>query len=173
MTDNPLPPRLRFRISVHGSGFAFRFRFTVSGSPFPVYGFALRFYHWLETKARVSSLFIRTSLSTRQGELRGPSQLPNPAFLKIYQKRSYDLIRLATGGTGVLPEGDIPQTLVERLANEASKTAAHILNICIRVLDYCPPMDIMLGEYVRALITADYDHERCGSTHHRYNQGTR
>jgi len=79
------------------------------------------------------------------------------AFLKIYQKRTYDLIRLATGGTGVLPEGDIPQTLIERLAVEASKTAAHVLNICIRALDYCPPMDITFGEYIRALITADYD----------------
>src|SRR6185295_9289599 len=46
------------------------------------------------------------------------------AFLKIYQKRTVDLIRLATGGTGVLPLGDIPHTLVERLAIEASKTAS-------------------------------------------------
>jgi hypothetical protein len=79
------------------------------------------------------------------------------AFLNIYRKRSSDLIRLATGGTGVLPPGDIPHTLVERLAREASKTASHVLNICIRALDYCPPVDITFGEYVRALITADYD----------------
>jgi hypothetical protein len=32
-----------------------------------------------------------------------------------------------------------------------------MLNICIRALDYCPPVDIMFGEYLRALITADYD----------------
>jgi len=67
------------------------------------------------------------------------------------------LIRLATGGTGVLPPGDIPYTLVNRLANEASKTASHFLNICIRALDYCPPVDMNFGDYVRALITADYD----------------
>jgi hypothetical protein len=79
------------------------------------------------------------------------------AFLNIYRKRSVDLIRLATGGTGVLPPGDIPHTLVERLANEASKTASHFLNICIRALDYCPPVDMTFGDYVRALITADYD----------------
>ena len=79
------------------------------------------------------------------------------AFLDIHRKRSADLIRLATSGTGVLPAGDIPTDLVNRLAQEASKTAGHILNICIRALDYCPPVDITFGEYLRALITADHE----------------
>jgi hypothetical protein len=77
------------------------------------------------------------------------------AFLDIYRRRSADLIRLATSGTGVLPEGEIPHDLVNRLAQEASKTAEHVLNICIRALDYCPPVDLKFGEYLRALITAD------------------
>ena len=79
------------------------------------------------------------------------------AFLNIYRKRSIDLVRLATGGTGVLPPGDIPHDLVNRLAQEASKTAEHVLNICIRALDYSPPVDMTFGDYVRALITADRD----------------
>jgi hypothetical protein len=79
------------------------------------------------------------------------------AFLNIYRRRSADLIRLATGGTGVLPEGEIPNDLVSRLSQEASKTAGHVLNICIRALDYCPPVDLRFGEYLRALITADRD----------------
>jgi hypothetical protein len=79
------------------------------------------------------------------------------AFLNIYRRRSLDLIRLATGGTGVLPPGDIPHDLVNRLAQEASKTAEHVLNICIRALDYSPPVDMTFGDYVRALITADRD----------------
>ena len=29
--------------------------------------------------------------------------------------------------------------------------------MCIRALDYCPPTDITFGEYLRAIITADYD----------------
>jgi hypothetical protein len=78
------------------------------------------------------------------------------AFLQIYKRRKADLVRLATGGTGVLEEGDIPVDLVNRLAREASKVAAHILNICIRALDYCPP-DLRFGEYLRAIITADTD----------------
>ena len=46
---------------------------------------------------------------------------------------------------------------MNRLAKEASKTASHVLNICIRALDYSPPVDMTFGDYVRALITADRD----------------
>lgn len=79
------------------------------------------------------------------------------AFLGIYRRRSQDLVRLASAGTGVLPEGDIPHDLVHRLADEASKAAGHVLRICIRALDYCPPVDITFGDYLRALITGDRD----------------
>ncbi len=79
------------------------------------------------------------------------------AFLQIYRRRSADLIRLATGGTGVLPAGEIPHDLVRRLTKEASVAASQVLRICIRALDYCPPIDITFGEYLRALITADAD----------------
>jgi hypothetical protein len=79
------------------------------------------------------------------------------AFIEIYEAQSADLLRLATGGTGILPAGSIPPDLVNRLAAEAAKAASHLLNICIRGLDYCPPVDITFGDYVRAVITADYD----------------
>jgi hypothetical protein len=77
------------------------------------------------------------------------------AFLTIYKSRIQDLLRLATAGTGILNPGDISSDLVARLAEEASKTAGHILSICIRALDYCPPVDTDFGDYLRALITAD------------------
>jgi hypothetical protein len=79
------------------------------------------------------------------------------AFLEIYEARIVDLKRLATGGTGVLPEGAISEPLVRRMAREASMTADHLLRTCIRALDYCPPVDLTFGEYLRALITADLD----------------
>jgi len=79
------------------------------------------------------------------------------AFLQIYSSRSADLFRLATGGTGIVPEGEISHDMVIRLAQEASKAASHVLEICIRGLDYCPVVDITFGEYLRALITADRD----------------
>jgi len=82
---------------------------------------------------------------------------PTTAFLQIYKRRTRDLLRLATGGTEILAAGAIPADLVNRLAQEASKVARHILDICIRALDYCPPVDMTFGEYLRALITADTD----------------
>jgi hypothetical protein len=78
-------------------------------------------------------------------------------FLSIYKKRVTDLLRIATGGSGVLPVGELHPDLVNRLANEASKTASHILRICIRALDFCPPVDITFGDYLRGIITADFD----------------
>lgn len=79
------------------------------------------------------------------------------AFLKIVDHRTADLIRIATGGSGVLPEGALHPDLVGRLTDEACKTARHVLRMCIRALDYCPAVDITFGEYLRALITADRD----------------
>jgi hypothetical protein len=79
------------------------------------------------------------------------------AFLSIYRSRIADLLRIATGGTGVLPEGNLHPDLVNRLSYEATKTAGHILHMAIRALDYCPPVDITFGEYLRALVTADWD----------------
>jgi len=79
------------------------------------------------------------------------------AFLSIYQSRTKDLVRLATGGTGILKEGALHPDLINRLAQEATKSAEHILNICIRALDYLPPVDVTFGDYLRAIITADRD----------------
>ncbi len=81
------------------------------------------------------------------------------AFLDLYRARSEDLKRLATEGTGVLPPGDIPNDLVTRLSVEAAATAAHVLTACIRALDYCPPVDLTFGDYLRGLVTADLDLE--------------
>lgn len=78
-------------------------------------------------------------------------------FINIYSRRVADLSRIASGGTGILPEGSLHPDLVTRMAHEASKTAAHVLNMCVRALDYCPPMDINYGDYLRAMVTADYD----------------
>ncbi len=76
-------------------------------------------------------------------------------FLKIYRGRIRDLMRIATNGTGVLPGGEIHPDLVRRLSAEARTSAQHLLQMCIRALDYCPPVDVTFGEYLRALITSD------------------
>jgi hypothetical protein len=79
------------------------------------------------------------------------------AFFIAYQERIKDLVRIATGGTGHLPEGDLHPDLVNRMAREAARTAQHVLNMCIRAFDYLPPVDVNYGDFLRALVTADYE----------------
>ena len=79
------------------------------------------------------------------------------AFLRIVARRTDELIRIATAGSGVLPQGHLHPDLVNRLTVETCKVARQVLHMCIRALDYCPPVDITFGEYLRALITADMD----------------
>lgn len=77
------------------------------------------------------------------------------AFFTIFLRRTEDLWRIA--GIARDNASDIHPDLLARLADEASKTAAHFETLCIRALDYCPPVDITFGDYLRALITADRD----------------
>lgn len=77
------------------------------------------------------------------------------AFQTIYRQRTADLLRIAAmpvGSTGMMQPD-----LATRLAKEASKTADHVLRMCLRALDYLPPIDVRFGEFLRAIITADSD----------------
>ncbi|MFL6037997.1 MAG: hypothetical protein ACJ74B_05135 [Gaiellaceae bacterium] len=89
------------------------------------------------------------------------------AFLSIYKARIADLLRIASEGTGVLPEGQLHPDLVNRLADEAAGAAQHVLEMCIRALDYCPPVDITFGDYLRAVITADFEFDPVDAEHRR------
>jgi hypothetical protein len=79
------------------------------------------------------------------------------AFLTIYRGRTRDLMRIATGGSGVKPPGDLHPDLVGRLADEAANAAHHLLVMAIRALDYIPPVDLSYGDYLRGLVTSDLD----------------
>jgi hypothetical protein len=79
------------------------------------------------------------------------------AFFRTYQRRIDNLIRIATSGTGNLPDADLHPDLVNRVAVEAAGTSQSILNMCIRAFDYLPPVDVTFGDYLRALVTADRD----------------
>lgn len=89
------------------------------------------------------------------------------AFLTIYKARVADLLRIATSGTGVLPAGQLHPDLVNRLADEAARSARRVLEMCIRALDYCPPVDLTFGDYLRALITADFEDDPVDESHSR------
>jgi hypothetical protein len=79
------------------------------------------------------------------------------ALIKVYSFKTQDLIRIASNGTGLLPSGQLSHDLTKRLAQELCQISGNLLNIAIRALDYCPPVDITFGDYFRALITADMD----------------
>ena len=59
-------------------------------------------------------------------------------------------------GTGLVDQ--------ERVVEEGSKAADHLLTIAIRALDYCMPVHIEYGDYLSALLTAD--HEVCPDDSH-------
>lgn len=80
------------------------------------------------------------------------------AFTRLYRHRVADLLRLASGGTGILSQGAISPDLIIRLSDEACEIANKLMLVCIRALDYCPPIDLTFGDYLRALITADVEH---------------
>jgi hypothetical protein len=79
------------------------------------------------------------------------------AFTTVYTHKAERYLRLASGGTGMLPPGDISNDLQDVLVEEVSQLASQFLNVCIRAIDYCPPVDLQLGEFLRAVITADLD----------------
>lgn len=78
------------------------------------------------------------------------------AMITIYERRSRRLrrlYRLADLPAGVSLDADY----AELLAETASKVAGHFMALIIRAIDYCPPIDITFGEFLRALLTADRD----------------
>jgi hypothetical protein len=79
------------------------------------------------------------------------------AYFTIYLRRTANLFRIFRAGSGATNPQDLPGPLAEMLAAEASRTATDFFTVCARSLDYCPPVDITFGDFLRALITAHYD----------------
>jgi hypothetical protein len=68
------------------------------------------------------------------------------AFLKVW-KRRIDLY------------GKLQQGMVSRIGvvDAAVETAEHLLTMAVRALDYCPPTDLLFGDFLSAMLTADYE----------------
>ena len=77
------------------------------------------------------------------------------AFIATYRTQIGDLLRIATGGTGVLPPGHLHPDLVARVTSEATKNAERFLGMVVRSFDFLPVVDVTFGDVVRAIVTAD------------------
>jgi hypothetical protein len=78
------------------------------------------------------------------------------AYFTIYVRRTADLFRIFRAGGGDI-RVDVPDALARTLADEASRAAQQFFTVCVRALDYCPPVDITFGDFLRALVTSDFD----------------
>ncbi|GIJ74605.1 hypothetical protein [Virgisporangium ochraceum] len=78
-------------------------------------------------------------------------------FFTAYQTGIADLLRIATAGSGVLPEGALHPDLVRRVSTEARRAAQRILTMCIRSFQYLPPVDVTFSDFLRSIVTADRD----------------
>ena len=79
------------------------------------------------------------------------------AFTTIVRRKTERFYRIAGLNRDALDRVPLSDALVKAIAQEACDVAGQFLNICIRAIDYCPPADMELGEYLRAIITADGD----------------
>jgi hypothetical protein len=89
------------------------------------------------------------------------------AFVAIHRMRTAELMQVVTQGSGLLPGGPVHPELAQKLATEAAQSAAHVLTMCIRALDYLPPVDVTFFEFLRAVLTADADVFRSDPRHYR------
>jgi len=74
------------------------------------------------------------------------------AYFTVYLNKASPLLSLAPGN------GALPQPLAELLSSNAAKMAETFFALCARALDYCPPVDLTFGDFLRALITVDLDY---------------
>jgi len=78
------------------------------------------------------------------------------AYFTIYIKRTAALMRVYRAGGGST-SNELPPALDELLAEQAASIAGEFFALCVRALDYCPPVDLTFGDYLRALITVHLD----------------
>jgi hypothetical protein len=76
------------------------------------------------------------------------------AFATVVKRKTERYYRIAGLDPQNLAAAALNDALIKAVAQEASDIAGQFLSICIRAIDYCPPTDLELGEYLR-VITAD------------------
>jgi hypothetical protein len=78
------------------------------------------------------------------------------ALFVAYHRAVQDLMDIAAV-SGASPGGDLHPDLVNRLAAELSRLAKSLLTMFIRAFDYLPPVDVSFGDFLRSVVTADWE----------------
>jgi hypothetical protein len=82
------------------------------------------------------------------------------AFFSVYMERADDLFRIYRASSLSRNSGqdtDLPGPMAKLLAEYASETAVLFFQLCARAIDYCPPIDLTFGDFLRAIITVSKD----------------
>ncbi|HJT97717.1 MAG TPA: hypothetical protein VJ696_05320, partial [Rhodanobacteraceae bacterium] len=75
------------------------------------------------------------------------------AFYTVYTQKTERWQRLIKAQPGLRWD----EAIIAAQVKEAQQIAGQFLNIVIRSLDYLPPLDLNLGDVLRAMVTADMD----------------
>ena len=75
------------------------------------------------------------------------------AFFSVYMRRTADLFRIYRAGGGRSDRPTCPGRSPSCWPGTPPTTAKFFFRLCARALDYCPPVDVTFGDFLRALIT--------------------
>lgn len=79
------------------------------------------------------------------------------AYFSTYLRASADLFNIYRAAGGEMDSVELPASMANLLAANAARIADEFFMLCARAIDYCPPVDVTFGDFLRALITVSMD----------------
>ncbi len=79
------------------------------------------------------------------------------AYFTIYLRRTADLFRIYRAGGGNTSDRHARRRSPGCSPTKRAAPPSMFFTVCVRALDYCPPVDITFGDFLRAVVTADFD----------------
>jgi hypothetical protein len=80
------------------------------------------------------------------------------AFFRVYLAKAAKLFRIYRSAGG-MERVDLTDPLASALCDEATRTANEFFRMCVRAIDYLPPVDVRFGDFLRAAMTAQTDYD--------------